>query len=129
MTTGKRYQFDSETEVHLHDAELTEQEYDWLSTITERRKASGSDPAHIDSISIQTEKLAQIAFEYDLLQQVASTVEIEVLRYFRGSEESTLTTGEVSDALDRSKSSVSRALNRLAEKDQLEQVQQGVYRE
>lgn len=128
MATDDRYQIDSDTDISFEDTELTGEEYDWLSKIVSGRKTSGSDPTHVDQITLKTEKLAQIAFEYELLRQVASTVEIEVLRYFRASNESTLTTGEISEALNRSKSSVSRALGRLTEKNQLEQVQQGVYR-
>ena len=128
MPSGKRYQLDEETTINFENVQLTDEEYRQLKEVTGGHRASGSDPAHIDQITLDTEKLAQMAFEYELLKQVASTVEIEVLRFFRESEQSTLTTGEISTELSRSKSSVSRALTRLVEKAQLEQVQQGVYR-
>ena len=128
MAQDIRYRIDEETTVEFAEAELTEGELGWLSGIASMQVASGSDPAYVKEMTLNMEKLAQMAFEYDLLKQVASTVEIEVLRHFRRSDETTQTTSEISDALDRSKSSISRALSRLVEKGQLTRVQQGVYR-
>jgi predicted transcriptional regulator of viral defense system len=82
----------------------------------------------VTRIKLDVEEIARIAFEFDLLKQVASTVEIEILETFRNSEDSTLTTSEIAQATGRPKSSVSRALSRLVEKTKLDKVQAGVYR-
>lgn len=125
------YTLDETTEVRFEGTKLSEEEWEWLQNVTSGAAVSGqqdSEERHVDRVTLKTEELAQMAFEYDILRDVANTVEIEVIRYFRESEETTHTTSEISDELDRAKSSISRALGRLTEKGQIERVQQGVYR-
>jgi|SRR6056297_1551368 len=82
----------------------------------------------IDQAKIDLRKLKQLLYQYQLLDSVASKVETEILDYFRESEGKTHTTGELAEATGRPKSSVSRSLGKLVEKDQLDKVQDGVYR-
>lgn len=128
---AKHYRLDDETDIQFQDVELTRGELEWLQgtllTGTSTR-SEGEDVAVVERTTLDTQILAEMAFEYEILKGVANTVEIEVIRHFRQSGERTMTTGEISDALDRSKSSVSRALGRLVDKGQLDRVQKGVYR-
>lgn len=126
--SGDMYRVDEDTTVKFEKEDFTEEEWDWLNNISTGARIGGGNPRHVDEIILNVEKLSRIAFEYDILEDVANTVEIEVVRHFRESPETTMTTGEISDTLSRSKSSVSRALGSLVERGQLERVQQGVYR-
>lgn len=128
------YEFDlfeitEDTDVEVKPGHLTTEEYEWLQrsgalSIRGYQTATGK----VNRIELDVEEIARIAFEFDLLKQVASTVEIEILETFRNSEDSTLTTSEIAHATGRPKSSVSRALSRLVEKAKLDKVQAGVYR-
>lgn len=127
MTDEDTYSFSEETEIEIEEGEITAKEMDWLRSIgVMRPNVRSGDKVKEATLNINV--LAQVAFEYDLLQSVASRVEIDVLRFFRVSEESTHTTSEISESTGRPKSSVSRALSRLVEKDKLTKVQAGVYR-
>ena len=125
----KPYIFEQNTEIEFSEVALTEQEYEWLRKICIHISTNKRDGEYyVDEVILDTEKLAQMAFEYDILLDLASSVEVEIIRLFRQTERNTLTTAEISENINRSKSSVSRALTRLVEKDQLEKVQRGVYR-
>lgn len=131
---AREYEFDlfeitEDTDVEIKPGHLTTEEYEWLQqsdalSIRDFQKATGK----VNKIEIDVEEVARIAFEFDILKQVASTVEIEILEAFRNSKDRTLTTGEIAQATGRPKSSVSRALSRLVEKTKLNKVQAGVYR-
>lgn len=128
------YRISPSTKIEVEDYALTKDEWNWLTrkvaggTGTSFKDADANNMHEVTKLPIDIEKLAEIAFEYDILEDVANTVEIEVIRHFRNSTETTMTTGEISDEIGRAKSSVSRALGRLVEKGQLERVQKGVYR-
>jgi Fic family protein len=129
MSGPEEYTIADDTEVNAVKASLTPQEVQWLESadilkITSYQHNTGE----ITAARIDLEPLARIAFEYDLLQSVASRVEIDILKYFRQSSESTHTTSEIAEATGRPKSSISRALSNLVEKNKLTKVQAGVYR-
>lgn len=92
------------------------------------RNTSGKKGQRIERVQLNLQAVRELAYEYDLLQKVASRVETQILECFRSSEETTLTTAELADQIDRPKSSISRSLGNLVEKDQLTKVQNGVYR-
>ncbi|WP_136591620.1 helix-turn-helix domain-containing protein [Salinigranum halophilum] len=123
------FEITEDTDVEIKPGYLTTEEHEWLR----RSNALSINGFHTETgevtrIKLDVEEIARIAFEFDLLKQVASTVEIEILETFRNSEDSTLTTSEIAQATGRPKSSVSRALSRLVEKTKLDKVQAGVYR-
>ncbi|RNJ22043.1 helix-turn-helix domain-containing protein [Halosegnis longus] len=110
MTDEDTYSFSEETEIE--EGEITAKEMDWLRSIGVMRPNVRSGNK-VKEATLNINVLAQVAFEYDLLQSVARRVEIDVLRFFRVSEENTHTTSEISESTGRPKSSVSRALSRL----------------
>lgn len=123
------YEIDSSTNVEIERGTLTVQEAQWLKAngvlrITGYKNETGK----ATNVVLDVEKLSRIAFEFDLLQQVASSVQTEILEAFRRSTDNTLTTSEIAQLTDRPKSSVSRALGQLTEKGKLQKVQSGVYR-
>lgn len=123
------YTITDETNIEIEGGEITNEEHDLL-------KAHGAvyvsgyktKTGEVNDLQINASKLAQLAFECDLLDTVASTIEVEIMREFRQSEYRKLTTQEITAAVERPKPSVSRALKRLTEKDKIAKVQDGVYR-
>lgn len=132
--SGMSYQFNhfeitDQTEIVIEDGALTIDEKDWL-TKNGVLQITGfnTEDGEANTVKLDVQKLAQIAYEHDLLKSVASSVETDVLDVFRESDETTLTTAEIAEKAERPKSSVSRALSRLSEKEKLIKVQPGVYR-
>ena len=93
-----------------------------------RVRSFNTKSGEVSDALLDLSALARIAFEYDLLRSVASRVEIDILEVFRSSSENTLTTSEIAEETGRPKSSISRALSQLVEKNKLTKVQAGVYR-
>lgn len=128
------YQFEwfevgPETEIDIEAGSITPEENGWLSENgVFHIRSYATETGKVSEAELDIEKLAQMAFEFDILKQVASSVEVDILEFFRTSDETTHTTGEISEATERPKSSVSRALTRLSEKQKLTKVQSGVYR-
>lgn len=125
----EQWEIDEDTEVTVDPDTLTIEEADWLRQngvlrIRSHQTATGK----VNEMALDAKKLSQIAFEFDTLKDVASSVEIEILEEFRRRDDRTLTTSELTDSTGRPKSSVSRALSRLTEKGKLSKVQAGVYR-
>ena len=124
-----QFEVDDETEIVSLGGRLTPEEHTWLErTGILRIRSFNTDTGRISKAVFDVEQLSQMAFEYDILKEVASSVEIDILEEFRQSDDKTLTTAELADSTDRPKSSVSRALTRLTEKGKLTKVQAGVYR-
>lgn len=121
------YRFTPETTVQIDEATLTKEELRWLSDagLVSRRQSSGGEVKHIQ---LDIKKLAQIAFEYENLITVASSVETDVMSVFRKRGDNVLTTSQIAEYSGRPKSSVSRALGRLVDKGKISKVQSGVYR-
>lgn len=117
-----------ETNLECHEGEVTEDQLDWLedTEIATLIRRTGEGEVHRMKIDIR--KLSQLAFEYELLKRTASSVEVDVLGEFRKATDNVLTTQQLTDRTGRPKSSVSRALSRLIKKDELDKVQDGVYR-
>ena len=125
-----RFEITEDTEFVVEPGSLTIEESEWLrANGAVRVRGHSTNSGKVTKLEIDVNKLSQLAFEYDLLKQVASTVEIEILETFRNSADRTLTTGEIADETGRPKSSISRALTRLVEKGKLDKVQAGVYRQ
>lgn len=128
MSDPQQHNISDNTKVEFSNASFTDQEKQSLESTgilrIDRRSSSGD----INEAYIDFEALARMAFEYDLLRSVASRVEIEILEVFRLSDENTLTTSEIAEKTERPKSSISRALSQLVEKNKLTKVQAGVYR-
>lgn len=123
------YTFTEETEIEIEGGSLTLEEADWLREngllhIVGHKTQSGE----ITNAEFDASKLARIAFEYDLLNSVASSVEVDVLEAFRTASENVMTTRQLTEATGRPKSSVSRALGKLTEKGKVTKIQDGVYR-
>lgn len=128
MSSQQQYTVSADTEVELSEGSVTDQEMRWLRSAGILGNTTYDKDGHVNKAQIDFESLAKLAFEYDLLQSVASRVEIDILEYFRRSSENTHTTSEIAEATGRPKSSISRALSNLVEKDKLTKVQSGVYR-
>lgn len=126
MGSGQ-YEFNEETTVQVSEGTLTEDELNWLGEagLVKRRRSTGDEVTYIE---LDIKKLAQIAFEYENLITVASSVETDVMAVFRKRGENVLTTSQIAEYSDRPKSSVSRALGRLVDKGKITRVQSGVYR-
>ena len=124
-----QFEIDDETKIVPIDGTVTPHERNWLErTGVLRVRSHNTATGHISQAVLDVEQLSQLAFEYDILKEIASSVEVEILEEFRHSDEKTRTTAELADETDRPKSSVSRALTRLTEKGKLTKVQAGVYR-
>lgn len=133
MSQDKVYRIDNETTLQFRSVNLTPEDIDRLERWgiiedTQLRSGSGIKGQRIDGVQMNFQAVRELAYEYDLLQKVASRVETQILDCFRSSEETTLTTAEIADQIDRPKSSISRSLGQLVEKGQLTKVQNGVYR-
>ncbi|MFA9503080.1 helix-turn-helix domain-containing protein [Natrinema sp. H-ect1] len=133
MTQDKVYRIDNETTLQFRSVNLTPEDIDRLERWgiiedTQLRSGSGIKGQRIDGVQMDFQAVRELAYEYDLLQKVASRVETQILDCFRSSKETTLTTAEIADQIDRPKSSISRSLGQLVEKGQLTKVQNGVYR-
>jgi predicted transcriptional regulator len=124
-----KFEITSETEFAVSAGEITPQERDWLArnnllTILSHQNNTGE----VNKVQIDIEELARVAYEFELLDEVASSVQTDILDVFRRSSDNKLTTSEITDKIDRPKSSVSRSLSRLVEHGKLRKVQSGVYR-
>lgn len=128
MDRPKEYFISDHTKLDFVSGSFTDQEKQWLESAGILSVRSYNSSGKINEVEINFEVLAKIAFEYDLLRSVASRVEIDILEVFRRSDENTLTTSEIAEETGRPKSSISRALSQLVEKDKLTKVQAGVYR-
>lgn len=133
MASDSEFQINSDTRIQFTSVTLTESQLEGLREfgILETNDELGFSAPNvrtIDQAKINLRKLKQLLYQYQLLNSVASKVETEILEYFRESEGRTHTTKELAEAIDRPKSSVSRSLGKLVEKDQLDKVQDGVYR-
>ncbi|MBX0323864.1 helix-turn-helix domain-containing protein [Halomicroarcula sp. F13] len=133
MSSESEFQIDGSTRMQFTSVTLTEgqlknlQEFGIIE-INDDPGFSAPNVRTIDQAKIDLRKLKQLLYQYQLLNSVASKVETEILEYFRESEGRTHTTGELAEAINRPKSSVSRSLGKLVEKDHLDKVQDGVYR-
>jgi hypothetical protein len=124
-----QFKVDEETETQIKNGTFTPEEKRWLNqTGILRIQGYQTNTGKVHKLELDIEKLSQIAFEYDILKEVASSVEIDILEEFRRRDDRTLTTSEIAESTERPKSSISRALTRLTEKDKLTKVQAGVYR-
>ena len=129
MSRPEQFVLSEETDVTINDGTLTKQEGEWLESVGILRVRSfNTESGEVSDALLDLSALARIAFEYDLLRSVASRVEIDILEAFRSSSENTLTTSEIAEETGRPKSSISRALSQLVEKNKLTKVQAGVYR-
>ena len=128
MSQPEEYVISENTELKFSSGSFTAQEKQWLESVGILSVRSFSSSGSVNELHIDFEVLARIAFEYNLLQSVASRVEIDILEVFRRSSENTLTTSEIAEETERPKSSISRALSQLVEKGKLTKVQAGVYR-
>lgn len=124
-----KFEIDSDTELIIEGGKITTEERDWLQeTGILRIRGHTTETGDVSRAVLNIEKLSRLAFEYELLKEAASSVEIDILEQFRRRNTQTLTTGELTDSTGRPKSSISRALSRLTEKNKLVKVQPGVYR-
>jgi len=124
-----RFEITDDTDFEVENGSLTIEEQNWLrENGVLKIRGHHTETGTVSTAELDIKKLAQIAFEYDLLREVASSIDVEILDTFRRSDDRTLTTAEITRELDRPKSSVSRALTRLSEKGKLIKVQAGVYR-
>lgn len=128
MSHPKEYLISDNTKLEFSTESFTAQEKQWLESVGILSVRSYSSSGNVNDAQIDLEVLARMAFEYDLLRSVASRVEIDILEVFRRSSENTLTTSEIAEETERPKSSISRALSQLVEKNKLTKVQAGVYR-
>lgn len=126
MTSNERTYDHTDAELHVL-GELTEDTYERIQRSSTDAVTFTSSPPVIKSIEIDPAELAFVLYEYDILKKTASAVETDVLRVFRESNEKVLTTAQVTDRTERTKSSVSRALGELTEEGFLNRIQNGVY--
>jgi hypothetical protein len=123
------YEITDETEFEIIEGKLTEEEKQWLrSNGVLDLKGWKTESGEVSSAELNVNELARIAFEFDILSDIASSVETDVMEVFRRNSSEVLTTAQVADETGRPKSSISRALTRLVEKNKLYRIQSGVYR-
>lgn len=120
------YEISSDLSVHASADKITKHELDMLekSGIV---VSSSTNNYQLTDLEIDLQTLQEIAFEYSILKRVASTVEIEIMKYIRMTTNDRITTREVADAVDRPPSTVSRTLGKLVDKGQIKKVQDGLY--
>lgn len=122
------YKITKKTEFLIDEGRITKEEEQWLAENDVLRITGYNvEDGEVSEVEINPGKLSQIAYEYSLLKQVASSVETDILDAFRQSESNILTTAQIAEATDRPKSSVSRALSRLVDDNKITKVQTGVY--
>jgi predicted transcriptional regulator len=123
------YKITEQTDVVVEEREISPEEVDDMNnTKVARIRRHNNNTGEIGEIRIDLSELVKVAYEHQILSEVASTVEVEVLRYLRESGREQLTTKQITEAVDRPKSSVSRTLTSLTEKGRITRVQNGVYR-
>jgi len=115
-----------DTQVMIGEGSITEEELKQLQNLN-IVVSYKTNNYQLTQIEFNTRQLRDIGFEYNILKDVASSIEVEVMRVFRRTDTERLTTGEISDSIDKPPSSVSRALARLVDKGQIEKIQRGVY--
>lgn len=122
------YKITEDTEITVGEGKITEEESQWLEKNGVLRISGHHvETGEVSKAKFDISKLSQIAYEYDLLNQVASSVETDILDVFRRSESNILTTAQIAEETDRPKSSISRALSRLVDKSKITKIQAGVY--
>jgi predicted transcriptional regulator len=123
------YKITEQTDIEILEGELTDPERRWLesSRILEI-KSHHTNTKEVTQANLNVDRLAQLAFEYEILKDIASSVETDIMDVFRRTSDNMLTTSQLADATGRPKSSISRALSRLVEKGKLHRVQAGVYK-
>lgn len=117
-----------ETHLDYQEGEVTQEQLDWLDDSEIAPVVRQTGEGEVMRIQLDIQKLSEFVFEYELLKRTASSVEVDVLGEFRKATDNVLTTQQLTDRTGRPKSSVSRALSRLVEKDEITKVQDGVYR-
>lgn len=123
-----KFQLNDDVEVELTSANeiITRHELENLQSHDIVVKYETSN-YQLEQLVIDSKELAKVAYEYSILKELSSNVEVEVMRYFRNTRNKRVTSKEVREYLDRPASTVSRALSALVEKGQIKRVQQGVY--
>lgn len=117
-----------ETNVRVRDGELGIREARILNNLGILYVGDNNENGVVEDIDLDFSRLGRVAYEYELLDMVASQIEVEILDVFEEASESVLTTKQVVERTGRPTSSVSRALGRLADTRWLTKVQDGVYR-
>jgi hypothetical protein len=124
------FKITQQTDLELVEGDFTPTEKQWLEkTGILKIDSYHTNTREATSVSLDVPKLAQLAFEYQILKDIASSVETDIMEAFRRTSDNVLTTAQLADATDRPKSSISRALSRLVEKNKLHRVQAGVYQQ
>lgn len=124
------FKITQQTEIELLDGDLTPTEKHWLeNTGILKIKTFHTNTREATTVQIDVDKLAKFAFEYAILKDTASSVETDILGAFQKASDDVLTTSQLADDTGRPKSSISRALSRLVEKNKLNRVQAGVYQQ
>jgi hypothetical protein len=126
MAEDNTYEITDSTDVRMPNENITKHELNELIDLGVIRHRTLSTP-YLDSMSLDIDKLRQIAFEYSILNDVANSVEVDVLRYIRRADTDRVTTGEIAEELDRPSATISRTLGNLVEKGQINKIQDGLY--
>lgn len=126
MSEKQSYEIGADTAIRIGEGSITERELKQLSQLNVIVSYMANN-YELTNIEFDIQRLRDIGFEYSILKDVASSVEVEVMRVFRRTNTERLTTGEISETIDKPPSSVSRALSRLVDKGQIERIRRGVY--
>jgi predicted transcriptional regulator len=126
MTEDNAYQITNDTEVRFENQNITKHGLNELGGVGVVKHRNIS-PDHVDSLLLDINKLRKIAFEYSILNDVANSVEVDVLRYIRRANTDRITTGEIAEQLDRPPATISRTLGNLVEKGQIKKIKNGLY--
>lgn len=132
----RTFRLDKQTRIDPYVSEFSEEEWEFLQhmgIVGRHEYQSGQEEnMHISEARIDFERMADVMRDYKELRQENRTIEAEIMDFFRWSSKkrnrATYTTGEIAGELEHPKSSVSRALGKLAGRDDITKVQKGVYR-
>jgi CRP-like cAMP-binding protein len=125
------FKIQSDTEIQIPPTEFEQETYDLLRElgITKRMGHSKSDaPQPVRHLTIDFERLIEVAGKYQTLHRENATIETEIVDLFQTTAAEVYTTSQIADRLGHPTSSISRALRRLVDANEITKIQRGVYK-
>jgi hypothetical protein len=127
--TEREITFTNRTSIKCSDADIEKAHLKLLKeqAILSDVEFLGDDSSQIDEVDIDIKRLVDFVYRYTTLDETSGHAQVAALHYFKENSINQATTQQVTDGTDFSKSSISRALNRLEKEGLLNRVQNGVY--
>ncbi|RRJ28797.1 helix-turn-helix domain-containing protein [Halocatena pleomorpha] len=129
MTTpGEKVEFSEDTELRCASTTIGKTELQRLKQEKVFRDVeTDGEIGVVKEVNIDFRNLAQLVYQYDTLDMVASQVRVEILNHFRAEDANKFSTGELVKATGRNDSNVSEALGQLVDEGHLKKIQKGFY--